>query len=138
MARAKLNSGKFYVYLDSQKYWECLETGRSIDDLYPDHFKTEIVDIQYDNYLKSILLPGEEYVLLDDLSYDYAVTSFGRVINCHSKKTVSVYISGEDAKTSIRNQKMKLSELFKNNGWKFDVNIIKKHYVKNKWNSRSI
>ena len=127
MARAKNTSQKFYVYLDAEKYWEYLENGKDIDELYPESFKTDIVNIGYNEFMKTQLHPGEEYVLLDDKQHDYAITSFGRTFNCHSKNQVWTYVGKENASVIVRNKKIQLNDFFKQQGWKFDIKMVGKH-----------
>jgi len=133
MSRAANTSKKFQIYLNGDKFWELMENGKNLDELYPDHFKTEIVDIQYHNYMESILMPGEEYVLLPDDAYDYAMTSFGRIINCIFGTQVYIYISNQDAKVIARTYKGKMSKLFEQQGWKFDIKEIMNNYDKYNW-----
>ena len=134
---AKNNSQKFQVYLDGDKFWELLENGQDTDSLYPDHFKTEITDSQYHEYMKSILVSGEEYVLLEGDGYDYAITSLGRVINCSYKTQVAIYTSSIDAKIVVRTNKLKMSKVFEQYGWEFNIDTIKKNYAKYKWKLRN-
>ena len=136
MPIAKMTSSKFQVYLDGDKFWELLENGRDTDLLYPDHFKTEIVDEQYHEYMRGKLLEGEEYVLLDDVAYDYAITSFGRIFNCIYDTQVKVYFSKEDALMIIRTYKTKMSKEFEKYGWDFDLETIRARYKKYKWGTR--
>ncbi len=133
MARQANTSSKFQVYLDGEKFWELLENGKDTDDLYPDHFKTEIVDVQYHNHMKSVLMPGEEYILLPDEAYDYAITSYGRIINCLYGTQVYIYLNKEDAKVIARTYKRKMSEIFKEQGWKFDIREVMNNYEKYNW-----
>jgi nitrogen fixation protein len=128
---------KFQVYLDGDKFWELLENGKDTDDLYPDHFKTEIIDVQYSKYMESIIMPGEKYALLEGNGYDYAVTSLGRVVNCLYDTQVAVYITTIDAKIVVREEKLKMSKVFMDNGWDFNMDTIKKNYAKYKWKLRN-
>jgi len=136
MARAVNTSSKFQVYLDGERFWELIENGKDVDDLYPDHFKTELVDVQYHEFMKDKLLPGEEYVLLDDIAYDYAITSFGRIFNCIYGTQVKVYFAKDDVLLIIRTYKSKMSKEFAKHGWEFDLEKLKKLYKKHKWLTR--
>ena len=136
MPQAKLNSSKFQIYLDGERFWELLENGKNIDDLYPDHFKEEITDKQHHDFMSKQLLPGEKYVLLDDIAYDYAVTSFGRIFNCIYGTQVKVYFAKDDVGIIIRTYKDKLSRVFAKYGWEFDLETLRKLYKKHKWNTR--
>ena len=130
MARAKNTSNKFYFYFDPQKYWEYLETGKDVDELYPDHFKTDIVNVEYNKYMEQKLLPGEQYVLLDGMQHDYAITSFGRSFNCLYNTEIITFIGKKDATLILRDKKIKLSKFFEEQGWEFDLNLVLKHVKK--------
>ena len=135
MARALLNSGKFQIYLDGNRFWELMENGKDIDDLYPDHFKPEITDKQHHAFMATKLLSGEEYVLLDDIAYDYALTSYGRIFNCIYGTQVKVYFAKGDVGVIIRTYKDKMSKMFAKHGWEFDYEKLRTLYKKNKWTS---
>jgi hypothetical protein len=130
MTRPKNTSNKFYFYFDPEKYWEYLETGKNPDELYPEHFKTDVVNIQYDEYMSKKLLPGEQYVLLDGMQHDYAITSFGRSFNCLYDTEIITFVGKTDATLILRDKKIKLSEFFKEQGWKWDINLVSKHIKK--------
>lgn len=136
MARTANTSTKFQVYLDGERFWELLENGKDTDDLYPDHFKTELVDLQYHEFMKDKLLEGEEYVLLDGDAYDYAITSFGRIFNCIYGTQVKVYFGKEDVLMIVRTTKNKMSKEFAKYGWEFDLETIRARYKKHKWGTR--
>lgn len=136
MPKALLTSQKFQIYLDGNRFWELLENGKDIDDLYPDHFKPEITDKQHHDFMATKLLPGEEYVLLDDICYDYALTSFGRIFNCIYGTQVKVYFAKDDAGVIIRTYKDKMSKMFTKQGWEFDLDKVKRLYKKHKWTTR--
>lgn len=136
MPQAKLNSSKFQIYLDGEKYWELLENGQDTDLIYPDHFKEEITDKHHHAFMATKLLPGEEYVLLDDIAYDYAVTSYGRIFNCIYGTQVKVYFAKDDVGIIIRTYKDKLSRVFAKYGWEFDLEHLRKLYKKHKWDTR--
>ena len=125
---------KFHFYVDCEDAWTCLENGKPIDSLYPDHFKSETRDSQYHDYMKTILLPGEEYVLLDGEFYDYALTSFGRVVNCIFGTQFGTYFKKNDVALFMRSGRIHLSKIFEEQGWKFDIlELINNHHLY-KWN----
>jgi hypothetical protein len=133
MARALNTSSKFQIYLDGDKFWELLENGKDTNELYPDHFKSEITDKQHHAFMVPKLLPGEEYVLLDNIAYDYALTSFGRIFNCIYGTQVKTYFLKDDVMVSIRTYKSKMSKMFAQYDWEFDYKKLKTLYKKNKW-----
>jgi len=132
----KAHKTKFHFYVDSEAAWECIENGKAISSLYPDYFKPEIQDTKYHNHMKSILLPGEKYILLDDKMYDYAVTSYGRVINCIHGTQVFVYFRKENVMITMRSTKQDMQSIFKKQKWNFNVEEIINNYNKYKWKKK--
>lgn len=130
------NKSKFHIYLDSDTFWEYLENGRDVDDLYPEHFKTEITDAKYHDVMKSLIDEDEKYILLDEECDGYAITSKGKAYNCSLGNQIHVYISKHDLQIIIRKVKLNMSEVFAEQGWDFDLKKIKKQYEQNKWKQR--
>ena len=73
MSTANYNSKQFYIYLDSEKAWEVIEKrlmGYNIDvldELYPDDWDIEKNTTKYQSVLDKMLLPNEEYKLLQNI-----------------------------------------------------------------------
>lgn len=127
------HSSAFFVYLDGEKYWEYLETGKDPDELYPEHFRVEVIIKQYSDYLDSVILPGEQYQLLEQTGYDYALTSYGRVFNCKKQVQIRTYFAKNDVVLFIRDVKVVAKRIFKNNNWPFDYDKIYNDFATNKW-----
>jgi hypothetical protein len=120
----KNKSVKFYVYLDIDKYTECIENNKSIDSLYPESWNIETAEDKFHEYMKSVILEGEEYRLLNDKFYNYALTSFGRAFNVEAGKSVRTYVLNTDMYIFVRNKRENLSNAFARFGWHFDYNTI--------------
>ena len=139
MATANYNSKQFYIYLDSEKAWEVIEKrlmGYDIDvldELYPDDWDVEKNASKYQSTLNKMLLPNEEYKLLQGKLDGYCVTSLGRILNVKHPNQVIVYFAKGRISTSIRNVKVYLVDEFKEMGWEFNVDNIKRKYDKYKW-----
>jgi hypothetical protein len=125
---------KFRVIPSQSKCWWLIENGLDIDLLYPEHLRAKSDNPKYITYLESVLNNGEEYILLDDDLFDYALTSYGRVINCKTQncKVSSIMRSVKDngVRVEIRNKKILLRPIFKEQGWSFDPDKILKQYEK--------
>jgi hypothetical protein len=124
MRARKNKSVKFYVYLDIDQYTECIENNKSTDSLYPESWNVEATEIKFHEYMKSVLLEGEEYKLLNGKFYNYALTSFGRAFNVESGKSVRTYVLNTDMYIFVRNKRENLSDAFAKFGWHFDYNTI--------------
>jgi hypothetical protein len=127
---------KFSFYLDSQKAWEYIETGKNLDDLYPDSFNVEKREIKYNSAIQELLVEKEQYVLLDGDWEDYAITSLGRVINCKHKSIIQVYVAREEISVPVRGKKLHLSIEMNINGWKYNQKEVLQNYKKNNWPTR--
>ena len=131
MSKALLNSTLFEIYLDSEKVWEIIETGGDIDTLYPESFKTEKTRVKYEKITAAYMEEGEEFVLLEDYDYDYALTTHGRVFACKFQRFIKHnYVRGDDVKIIIRNTNISMKELYKKIGWKYDFNFIQLRMLK--------
>lgn len=138
MASAEYNSRQFQVYLDAEKAWEVIEYkamgyDRTVDELYPKEFITENNIQKYADILNKLLIDNEQYVLLDGMCEGYALTSFGRVINCKYGSIVIIYFSNQSLSVSIRGVKIDFAGQFMKMGWSYDIDTIKHIYNKNKW-----
>lgn len=137
---AKYNSQQFQIYLDSQQAWDIIENksmgyDRDIDELYPPHFISENTSIQYEKKLNTILLKDEKYALLDDKCSGYAISSYGRIINCQflKPKVIIVYFSNSSLTITVRGIKLHLVTEFTKHGWEFDIDNIRRIYNENRW-----
>ena len=124
---------KLSHYFDNEDVWAAIENNIDIDTLYPDNFNTNDLTEQYIQYMDKIVINGEQYVLLHRDLFDYALTSFGRVINCSLKNEIGVDIAYNDFILHMRENKIKMSKLFKQNNWDFDLEEILKIHKENKW-----
>ena len=132
------SSNLFYCYLDSNKAWEVIETktmgyDRDVDELYPENFLTEKNMLNYDDKIKSLLFPDEQYHLFDSRCEDYALTSLGRVFNVKLMNQLSVYFQIESLVTLIRDTKFNIATEFTKHNWPFNIDNIKQLYNDNKW-----
>jgi len=130
----KPNKSRYYFYVDCEDAWTCLENGKPIDSLYPDYFQSETRDNKYHDHMASIILPNEKYILLEDKFYDYALTSFGRVVNCVYGTQFGTYFKKTDIALFMRGSRLHLSKAFKEQNWEFDMQKILDNYNKYKWN----
>jgi len=134
MPKSLFNSKSFKICLDPQKVWEYIEMGKDIDDLYPDEFKTENVIIKNSKLAEEILLEGEQYTFVEHSHGDYIITSFARIYNFKHNRFVIPYTKSvkhtKDIYVTIRNEKLSLRELFKQQGWEFNVDELSKRYIK--------
>ncbi len=125
---------KFQHIPSQTKAWFLIENNLDLELLYPEHLRTKSDNPNYIKYVESILMDGEEYILMDDDLYDYAITSYGRVINCHTKnqKVSTVMRSAKDngVRVDIRNKKLLLRPLFKKHNWDFNPDKILEQYEK--------
>lgn len=139
MATANYNSKQFYCYLDSEKAWEVIEKrmmGYNIDvldELYPEEWDTDKNTIKYQSVLTKMLLPGEEYKLLEGKLEGYCITSLGRLLNVKYPNQVIVYFAKDRITTSVRNIKIYLAAEFMKMGWSFNIDEVKRNYDKYKW-----
>jgi len=138
MASAEYNSRQFKVYLDAEKAWEIIEYkamgyDRDIDELYPDEFITERNKQKYIDVINKLLIDNEEYTLLEDMCEGYALTSFGRVINCKYGSIVIIYFTNQALSVSIRGVKIDFAGQFMKMGWLYDIDKVKRIYNENKW-----
>jgi hypothetical protein len=124
---------KLSHYFDNEDVWEAIENNINIDTLYPDNFNINDLTEQYLQYMDKIVVNGEQYVLLYEEHFDYALTSFGRVINCSLKKEIGVDIAYNDCILHMRENKIKMSKLFKQNNWDFNFDEILRIHKENKW-----
>jgi hypothetical protein len=130
--KQKYKGTMFYVYLDPEKVWEYIETNKSIDDLYPEHFnkdKTNEINLKK---ISKHLLDGEECVFI--CNDDYILTSYARVYNCkHDRFGTVAFLLNKELKISIRGTRHILNNIFKQQNWKLNYDEILKRYIKNKW-----
>ena len=128
---------KLSIYLDPNDVWNAIETGTSIDTVYPDKFNTEYLSNEYYNWMDKQMSKSpyidEQYVLLKGIWFDYAVTSYARVFNCDYKKSVGIHTSKNDLHTLLRGKKLNISKVFKQNGWVFNYTYLIQVHQSNGW-----
>jgi len=126
------NSKAFSVYLDPQKVWECIETGRDVDELYPDDFKIEHIIEKNTKIAKQILDEGEEFIFLEHTDGDYAITSHARIYNFKHNRFVTLKIgTKQDMYASVRQTKFSVQAIFKQQGWKWDMDEFRQRELEN-------
>jgi len=128
----------FYTYLDGDKAWEIIEKktmgyDANIDELYPEHFVTEVTAIRNEEKLKSLLLPDEQYYMFDGDCDNYCITSLGRIFNAKYGTQNKVYFAKDRITTNIRNTKIYFAAEFMKMGWPFNIDSIKRNYDNYKW-----
>jgi hypothetical protein len=127
---------RLFCYLDGETVWEYLETGKNIDELYPDEFREEIQTKKLLDVAKKFLMEGEQIYLfpLDGPARDYSVTSFGRGFNLRTEKQISSHYksSSDDIFFYIREKKYYARDIFKKQNWNYDVKEIFSYYKKNR------
>ena len=134
MVKALYSSKRFVFYPDAEKAWELIEMGKDIDELYPDSYKTEKLEIDYYKQIIPALLEGEEYKMLDGKLFGYAVTSYARIINvAKNNMSILLYFSQNDITSLVRTIKVSIKQEFNKNGWPFIYEDIKKMYKDNDW-----
>ena len=131
-------SSMFVTYLDSDKAWELIEKkamGQDVDmdELYPEHFITEITSVRNKENIKPLLLSGEQYNMFEDNCDNYCITSYGRIINANLMTQSKVYFSHDTIKVCIRLNKINFVTEFAKHGWSFNIDEIKRRYDENKW-----
>ena len=91
----------------------------------PDKFNKEVVD--------KILLRGERYAQLDADRSHIVLTSFGRIINTHLIRQLCPLISVKGMHIYCMDRNVQIKKIFKEQEWVFDIDVIKKRYIKYKW-----
>jgi hypothetical protein len=120
---------KFHFIPDQELCWSLLEYNQDLSKLYPNHMCEGTDNPVYVKYIESVLYPGEQYTLLDNQLYDYAITSFGRIINCKTKNEVGGFYLAErtnDIRINLRQSQLLLSKVFAENNWKFEFKKLTK------------
>ncbi len=99
---------------------------KDVAEIYKSKFKKEVID--------KFLLEGEEYVQLEGDQEHYVLTSYGRLINTHHIKQIKTLFSSIHNIYYLNGTIMvKVSLAFKDNGWKYDREGIRKRFVDNDW-----
>jgi len=119
---------RLFCYLDGETVWEYLETGKNVDELYPDEFRKEIQTKKLLDVAKKLLMEGEQIYLfpLDGPARDYSVTSYGRCFNLNTKRQMTPNYRSTigDICFYIREKKYYIKEIFKKQGWNYDIKDI--------------
>jgi len=131
-------SSMFITYLDADKAWDLIERkvmGQDVDmdDLYPEHFITEVTSARNEENIKPLLFPDEQYHMFGAECDNYAITSYGRIFNANLSTQSKVYFYQEDIKVCVRLNKINFAPEFMKHGWSFDIDEIKRRYDENKW-----
>ena len=138
MGKPYYTSSMFVTYLDGDKAWDMIEKkvmGQDVDldELYPEHFITEVTSVTNEENIQSLLFPDEQYHLFEGDCDNYCITSLGRIINAKYKTQSKVYIAKDRITTTIRSIKIYFAAEFMKMGWSFDIDKIKRDYDNNKW-----
>jgi hypothetical protein len=131
-------SSMFVTYLDGDKAWDLIEKkvmGQDVnlDDLYPEHFITEVTSVKYLENILPLLLPDEQYHMFEGDCNNYCITSFGRIFNANLITQSKVYFALDNIKVCVRLHKINFATEFMKLGWSFDIDAIKRRYDENKW-----
>jgi len=132
------SSSMFITYLDGDKAWELIEKkvmGQDVDmdELYPEHFITEVTSARNEENIKPLLLSGEQYHMFEAECDNYCITSYGRIFNANLMTQSKVYFANDNIKVSVRLTKLNFATEFMKLGWEFDIDAIKQRYDVNKW-----
>jgi len=138
MGKPYYTSSMFVTYLDGDKAWDMIEKkvmGQDVnlDDLYPEHFISEVTSVQNEDKIQSMLLPGEQYYMFEGDCDNYCITSYGRIFNAKYGTQNKVYIAKDRISTNIRTTKIHFAAEFMKMGWPFNIDEIKQRYDNYKW-----
>jgi hypothetical protein len=138
MGKPNYDSKMFCTYLDGDKAWLLIEQkimghDVNLDDLYPEHFLTEITSVQNEEKIQSMLMSGEKYHLFEGDCDNYAITSLGRIFNAKYGTQNKIYIAKNRITTNVRTTKIYFAAEFMKMGWSFNIDTIKRDYDKYKW-----
>ena len=138
MGKTHYDSKMFNTYLDGDRAWQLIEQkimghNVNLDDLYPEHFLTEITSVVNEEKIQSMLIPGEQYYMFEGDCDNYAITSLGRIFNAKYGVQNKVYFAQNRITTNIRTVKIYFVAEFMKQGWPFDIDTIKQLYDNNKW-----
>ena len=138
MGKPFYTSSMFVTYLDGDKAWDMIEKkvmGQDVDldDLYPEHFISEVTSVQNEEKIQSLLLPDEQYHMFGGDCDNYCITSLGRIFNAKYGTQNKVYIAKDRITTNIRSTKIYFTAEFMKMGWPFNIDTIKRDYDNNKW-----
>ena len=132
------SSSMFITYLDGDRAWDLIEKkvmGQDVDldDLYPEHFITEVTSARNEENIKPLLLSGEQYHMFGAECDNYCITSYGRILNANLITQSKVYFSQDNIKVNVRLTKINFATEFMKHGWPFNIDEIKRRYDENKW-----
>jgi hypothetical protein len=138
MAIPFYTSSMFVTYLDGDKAWDLIEKkvmGQNVDmdELYPEHFITEVTSVRNEENIKQLLIPDEQYHMFEGDCDNYCITSFGRILNANLMTQSKVYFAQNNIKVCIRLSKINFATEFMKHGWSFNIDEIKRRYDENKW-----
>jgi len=83
--------------------------------------------------IKPLIRPNEEFVQLKDNLDSLIVTSFGRIINIETVRQLKLMLYKGSINLYKSGEKVKIKEVFEENGWEYDVKKILKIYDKHGW-----
>ena len=138
MGKPYYTSSMFITYLDGDKAWDMIEKkvmGQDVnlDDLYPEHFITEVTSVNNEEKIQSMLFPDEQYYMFEGDCDNYCITSLGRIFNAKYGTQNKVYFATDRISTTIRQTKIYFAAEFMKHGWSFNIDTIKRDYDNNKW-----
>ena len=103
-----------------------LSEDADVQEIYSTKFNKEVAE--------QLILPEEEYVQLEGEVEHYIITSYGRLINTLYIRQIKTLFSGIHNIYYLNGTIMlKVSLEFEKNGWDYDREKIRKHFVDNKW-----
>lgn len=86
-----------------------------------------------EDYIRSILKPGEKYVYLSDNLDHIVLTSFCRLINAETLHQLALRVYKQNTRMIIKGQKVDIYEIFDHNCWDYDFQKIREIYSKYGW-----
>ena len=103
-----------------------------LSELYVD----ESVSYYNQSVIDAMKKKGEKYIRLEG-DNDYVVlTSFGRIINTKRITQYSVRFTKNSMVVYVFNNKVNCPNIFKEQGWEYDVHKIMRTYKRYKWEFR--
>lgn len=126
MAGKSNRKNGIYFYVDPDLAWEYIETGKDVDELFPDGWGAK------SKMDKSILLEGETYEYINS---NYIVTSCGRVFSLTQQNLRQMIVCFYTHKVNVnmRDEKLDLLELLSKYGWTYTNKSLRNMYNKHKW-----
>ena len=103
------------------------------NDLDITHRYDDSPDNSFVSFLDNIMVEDEIWSILPEVNYDYAITSFGRVISAKRYKNLKITIYRNTAYFALRRVSYKISDMFLSRGWVYSNSFIRGKYEEYGW-----